>query len=122
MPELNVIHIVLLVITTVVGAVAALISTRTNPLIAAGATFGVWIAGHLSGEYAAVASELGFEPANTLVYAVVPDLDLLDLQTPVVTGVGIDPVAATAALGYGLVWLGILWALTVMSLRTRDVA
>ena len=100
----------------------AFLSTRTRPLVAAGSAAGLWVAGHLAGEYSRITAEWGAGALSSAVFAVIPDLDLLDLQTPIVTGAGLDGGRLALGLAYGALWLVALAALTVASVRTRDLA
>lgn len=106
----------------VLGALTALISSRTRPLVASGAAAGLWVAGHLSGEYSRLTEEWSAGWVAAVVYTAVPDLDLLDLQTPLVTGAPLESSAVLTALLYGLAWFVGLGALTVISVRSRDLA
>jgi len=106
----------------VVAALCGLLSTRMRPTAAAGATAALWVVGHLSGEYTRLMHQWGADAVATVLYTVVPDLGLLDAQAQLVRGepLGLDQVGL--ALAYGTAWLVALGALTVTSLRTRDLA
>lgn len=104
-----------------VGALVACLATRVRPSVATAATAGIWLVGHLSQEYTALLRERGAGLAATAIYTVVPDLDRLDLTTGAWQG-GLDEAQVAGALAYGALWFLGLGALTVASLRTRDLA
>jgi hypothetical protein len=106
----------------IVCAMAALLSTRVTPLAAGMATSGLWVAGHMAGEYSRLMAEWEWAWLGVAVFALVPDLDLLDVQAELVRGeaVALDRVVLT--LGYGVAWLAALGGATVASTRSRDLA
>ncbi|NCG20342.1 MAG: hypothetical protein GWP91_15140 [Rhodobacterales bacterium] len=104
------------------ATLAALISTRTRPLFAALVTLTIWVSGHLSSQYQAVMDELGLGVMAKLLYLVLPDFQVFDLQANVIGGLGASPTALIIAIGYGCAWLVALGALTVWSVQQRDHA
>lgn len=108
-----------------VAAWALLFSSLTSsPIAAYLATAGLWAAGHLADEYGRLAQESDgpvLRVAFQVLYAVVPDLDLFDVQDRVVHLLPVDVTAAVWALGYGLAWTLALSGATAVVLGRRDL-
>lgn len=108
-----------------VAAWGMLFSSLIAPVPAALATAGLWVAGHLADEYTRLAMSEGHPVVGALsrlLFLVVPDLDLFDVQDRVVHGLAIDAAATVSACGYGAAWTAALVALTGLVVQRRDVA
>jgi hypothetical protein len=106
----------------VVAAMAALLSNLVGPVLAGLCTAALWAAGHLGDEYHRLAEESGVPAAlATAVYAVVPDLDLFDVQGQLVHDVAVEWARVGGATVYGLAWMTALLALTMLVLSRKDL-
>jgi len=105
-----------------IAAMGALLSSLVTPVFAGACTCALWIAGHLSTEYArvAIASDIGW--VSAVVFTVIPDLDRFNVQDALVHGLNIPTAAALGSLAYAAVWIAVLQALTVLVVSRRDLA
>ena len=101
---------------TVLTTMAMCLSSAMRSVPAGACAVGLWIAGHLADEYGAVSS------AAVVIFSVAPSLDAFDAQTPLVTGTGIEALAAGRAMAYATLWSAAAVALTLMMVRRRDTA
>jgi len=101
---------------TVLTTLAMGLSSAMRSTPAGACAIGLWIAGHLADEYGAVSG------ASVVVFSLVPSLDAFDAQTPLVTGRGIQALAAGRAMAYSMLWSAAAVALTLMMVRRRDTA
>lgn len=103
-------------------AMGALFATQIPPVPAAFAVAGLWTAGHLAAEYRGLPDGDVPRALPAVVFAVVPDLDRLDVAGLVAHGDPIDPAAVALAAVYGLAWTGALAALAAVAVERQDVA
>lgn len=107
---------------TLLTALAALLATQMRPIPAAFAAAGLWTAGHLASEYRGLPEGELPKALPALVFAVVPDLDRLDVSAAVAHGDPIDASDLVLAAAYGLAWTGALAALAAVAVDRQDVA
>jgi Cu-processing system permease protein len=108
-----------------VAAWGMLFSALTGPVPAGMLTAALWAAGHLADEYTRLGAGDGHPIVAVLsrvLFVVVPDLDLFDVQGRVVHGLALDPRAALAACAYGAAWTAGLVVITALLVARRDVA
>jgi ABC-type transport system involved in multi-copper enzyme maturation permease subunit len=108
----------------VVSALAMLLASVVSQVPAALMTAGLWAAGHLADEYASLLTSRSAPVPHMLfdvLYAVVPDLDLFDVQDRVVHQLPIDPASVAWACAYGASWVVGLLALTAIAMMRRDL-
>lgn len=103
----------------VVAGLAGLFGVLVRPGLAAACVVGLWVAGHLAQEYAAVTG--GGWLAHVL-FTVVPDLDAFNVQAQLVHAQPIPALRGLGALGYAGLWAVGLLALTGLVVQRRDVA
>jgi ABC-type transport system involved in multi-copper enzyme maturation permease subunit len=107
----------------VVTAFALLFSSLTNPILAALATFAVYVMGHLVWSLRLLGTRLHSAAGRSLceiVYWILPDLGRLDLKAEAVHG---QPLAAghlLAALAYGVGYAAVVLWLACLAFARRD--
>ena len=107
----------------IVTAIALLFSTFSTPILAAALTFGLYIAGHFNADLRNFDRIVESQPAVWLargMYHVLPDFSAFDVKTEVVHGLPV-PAGYLAATGaYGLAYIAVLLAASVVIFSRRD--
>jgi ABC-type transport system involved in multi-copper enzyme maturation permease subunit len=97
--------VLILVELALITAFALLFSSVTNPILAALWTFAVYLMGHLSWSLQLLKDKLPEGSGRwlcDLVYAVLPNLDRLNLKAQAVHGAPLAPGVVPLAMAYGL--------------------
>ena len=101
---------------------AALLASRVTALVAALSSVGLWVAGHLSHEYARLMQEWEVGWVATGLFAVLPDLDRLDVHGLTVRGTLPAGAEIVSNAAYAGLWIAVFAALLIGSIRTQDAA
>jgi ABC-type transport system involved in multi-copper enzyme maturation permease subunit len=107
----------------VMAAVALLFSTFTTPALSAVFTLALYVAGHLSGDlldFAKAAPNAANRFVAEALYAVLPNLDVLNVRAEVVHGVAIEPARVLLAVSYALLYTAGVLAAASLILSRRD--
>jgi ABC-type transport system involved in multi-copper enzyme maturation permease subunit len=107
----------------IVTAIALFFSTFSTPILSAGLTFGVYIAGYFSQDlrnFDQVVSSKAVQAFARGLYYVLPNLASFDVTSQVVHGVPVGLRYVTVTIAYGLVYIAILLTMAVTIFSRRD--
>jgi ABC-type transport system involved in multi-copper enzyme maturation permease subunit len=119
-PAILLIYVELMILT----GVALLFSAFSSPALSALLTFFVFVIGHFSADLKTLANSLGSAPARWFfagLYYLLPNLANYNAITTAAHGFVPDARALIAAVGYGLVYIGVLLAATTIIFRRRNL-
>lgn len=105
-------------------AFALFYSTLISPVLAALFTLATYAIGHLSGfliEYVQLYPDRGFHWLFRGIFYTVPNLERLNLKIRVVEHLGLPPHFVWMAFVYGLAYILLLLAVTMMVFETKDL-
>ena len=108
---------------TLVTAVALFFSTFSSPMLSAALTFGLYVAGHLSGDLRNFQQVVDSPAAASLargLYWVLPNLAQFDVKNDVVHGVAVPLGAMAMSAAYAAVYIAMLLTISVLVFSRRD--
>jgi ABC-type transport system involved in multi-copper enzyme maturation permease subunit len=106
------------------AAVAALFSSFSTPILAAGFSIAFFLIGHLLGDLRAFGerSKSGLARALTgFFYRLLPDLELLNLKSQAASQIAVDHRFVLRSGAYGLTYAAALLVLAALIFRRRDL-
>lgn len=106
-----------------VTAFAVLFSSVTNPVLSAVGTLAIYVAGELSSSLELLKRRLPPGLGQRLcdvLYAVLPNLDRLDIKAEVVHGLPVAPAYTLLALGYGVFYATVVLVVACAVFERRD--
>jgi len=107
----------------IVTATALFFSTFSTPILSAGLTFGVYIAGYFSQDLRNLDQVVNSKPAQMLargLYYMLPNLASFDITSQVVHGLPVGWRYMTVTTAYGFVYVAILLVLGAAIFSRRD--
>jgi ABC-type transport system involved in multi-copper enzyme maturation permease subunit len=107
----------------VVTAIALFFSTFSTPILSAALTFGVFVAGHFSGDLRAFQDVVDSPAAGRLARALswsLPNLAQFDVKAEIVHGQPVPLGAVALSLVYAVLYTGMLLALSMLIFSRRD--
>ena len=113
----------ILVQLMIVTAVALFFSTFSTPLLSAGLTFGLYVAGYFSQDLRNFDQVVSSKPVQMLargLYYVLPNLAPFDVTSQVVHGLPISPGYIAVTIAYGFVYIAILLVAAATIFSRRD--
>jgi ABC-type transport system involved in multi-copper enzyme maturation permease subunit len=113
----------ILVELMLITAIAVFFSTFSTPILSAALTFGLFVAGHFSGDLRNFQEVVDSPAAARLaraVYWVLPNLAQFDVKDHVVHGVPVPAGYLAAATGYGVLYITMLLAVSMFIFSRRD--
>ena len=113
----------LLVMLSLVTAVALAFGVFSSPLLATMITFGVYLIGQFSRDlvtFGQLVPNLGFQRFTQAIYLILPDLARLNLKNEAVYGVLPDPLTLGVNAGYGLLYLLLMLAIATILFSQRE--
>lgn len=119
-PAILLIYLELMILT----GVAMLFSAFSSPALSALLTFFVFVIGHFSGDLKTLASSMGSVPTRWFfagLYYLLPNLANYNAITAAAHGQVPEARAIIAAVGYGLIYIGVLLAATTLVFRRRNL-
>ena len=108
---------------TLVTALALFFSTFSSPMLSAALTFGLYIAGHFSGDlrnFQQVVDSRAAAAVARSLYWVLPNLAQFDVKSDVVHGVRVPLGYMAMAGGYAALYIAILLAISALVFSRRD--
>jgi ABC-type transport system involved in multi-copper enzyme maturation permease subunit len=108
----------------IVTSVAIFFSSIASPLLSAMFTLLVFVAGHLAGDLAELASQAGNVVVARIVevlYVVLPSLHQFDVRNNILSGTPIDAAQVGHCLGYSLLYSAAVIVATVVAFSRRDL-
>ena len=115
--------VLILVQLMIVTATALFFSTFSTPILSAGLTFGIYVAGYFSQDLRNFDQVVGSKAAQMLARGlsyVLPNLAPFDVTSQVVHGLPVTAGYMAVTIAYGLVYMAILLILGVMAFSRRD--
>jgi Cu-processing system permease protein len=109
---------------SVITSVAIVFSSFAPPIEAAIFTAGVWAIGHMSSGFAALVARLPGEAAASavsLLYYVVPNLEMFNIRSQVVNELAVVPAYYANAFLYAFGYTVAMLAVAVLIFRRRDL-
>jgi ABC-type transport system involved in multi-copper enzyme maturation permease subunit len=106
-----------------VTAIALFFSTFSTPLLSAGLTFGLYVAGHFNADLKNLDQIISSRPTIWLAraaYHVLPDFSAFDVKTQVVHGLAVPAGYIAATVGYGALYIGALLIGATIIFSRRD--
>ena len=106
-----------------VTALALCFSTFSSPILSAGLTFGLYIAGHFNADLRNFDKVVSSRPAVWLaraVYHVLPDLSAFDVKTEVVHGLPVTAGYLASTAVYGVAYIAALLLVATFVFSRRD--
>ena len=119
-PAVLLIYVELAILT----GVAMLFSAFSSPALSALLTFFVFVIGHFSGDLKMLANSMGSAPTHWVfagLYYLLPNLANYNAITAAAHGQVPEVPAMVAAVGYGLIYIGVLLAATAMVFSRRNL-
>jgi ABC-type transport system involved in multi-copper enzyme maturation permease subunit len=113
----------ILVELMLVTALALFFSTFSTPILSAGLTFGLYVAGHFNADLKNFDRIVDSKPAIWLartVYHVLPDFSAFDVKTEVVHGLPVSAAYVASTVAYGLVYIAALLLVATFIFARRD--
>jgi ABC-type transport system involved in multi-copper enzyme maturation permease subunit len=107
----------------VITAVAIFFSTFTSPILAAGFTIALVIAGHFGADLKNFEKVVESAPVAWMargLYYLLPNLSAFDVKAQVVHGQPVTGLYVAMTTGYGLLYVGMLQLLSVLLFSRRD--
>lgn len=107
----------------IVTAIALFFSTFSSPLLAALLTFGLWVAGHFSGDLknlGAVTEVPAMAWLGTALYYLLPNLAPFNVRAEVAHGIAVPAQHTGLTLAYGAVYIALLLVGAIAIFRRRD--
>jgi ABC-type transport system involved in multi-copper enzyme maturation permease subunit len=106
-----------------VTAIALLFSTFSSPMVSAATTLGLYVAGHFSDDLRHLDQSVDSRVAGVLgrlLSYLLPDLSVFDVKARVVHGLPVPFDEVAWAVGYGLVYIVGLLAVSILIFNRRD--
>jgi ABC-type transport system involved in multi-copper enzyme maturation permease subunit len=119
-PAILLIYVELMILT----GVAMLFSAFSSPALSALLTFFVFVIGHFSSDLKTLANSMGSAPTRWFfagLYYLLPNLANYNAITTAAHGQVPEARAIIAAVGYGLIYIGVLLAATTLVFRRRNL-
>src|SRR5262245_37972168 len=115
--------VLILVQLMIVTAIALFFSTFSTPIVSAGLTFGLYVAGYFSQDLRNLDQVVGSKAAQNLargLYYVLPNLAPFDVASQVVHGLPVTWQYMSLTITYGLVYIAILLVVGATIFSRRD--
>jgi len=122
-PRIAIAAFLILVELAIVTAVAILFSTFTSPVLAAGFTVGLVIAGHFGADLKNFEQVVDSVPVAWIargLYYVLPNLSAFDVKSQVVHAQPVEALYVAMTTGYGALYVTALLMLSVLFFSRRD--
>ena len=119
-PAILLIYVELMILTSV----AMLFSSFSSPALSALLTFFVFVIGHFSADLQMLSHSMGSAPARwffAALYYLLPNLANYNAITVAAHGMSPAPRLLVAAIGYGLIYVGVVLAATTLIFRRRNL-
>lgn len=107
-----------------VAAVALLFASFSTPILASGYAFAVFLIGHLLGDlrlFADKAKDPAFARVARAAYALLPDLELLNLKSHAANELAVPAGFVWRSAAYGLAYSAVTLCLAVLIFSRRDL-
>ncbi len=108
----------------VLSAVAVLFASFSTPILAASYAFAIFFIGHLLPDLRLFADKSRSAAARSFArgfYALLPDLELLNLKSQAANLMAVSPAYVWRAAGYGVAYAAVVLALAVFIFSRRDL-
>ncbi len=108
---------------SLIAAISILCGVFTSSLMSTVLTFGMYVMGHLSQNLVTLSQSIESPSLKTLIkgiYLFFPDLSRLDLKNQAIYGLLPDSTTLVINAGYGLVYIGLLLALSTVIFAYRE--
>ncbi len=105
-------------------AVALLFSTFSSPFLSGLFTLGVFIIGHLTGDFKQLASTMdnpAIKKTADILYYIFPNLETLNFKAQVVHGLAVSPTQIFFSLAYATFYSVMLLSMALLIFNRRDI-